>query len=117
MFNQTNIASRTPEGEPNRCPICGKQVIVEPSAATRDAPCPNCGHLLWWFQERLERQIDYKELIHKKTRYATDSLDFVEMVMELEEEYDINIPDEDAEKLVTLGDVIRYISQRTKQSG
>jgi PTS system fructose-specific IIA component/PTS system nitrogen regulatory IIA component len=43
-----NIATRTPEGEPNRCPICGKGVILEPSAATRDAPCPHCGCLLWF---------------------------------------------------------------------
>jgi hypothetical protein len=50
-------SSRTPEGRPNRCPVCGQAVVIEPSAATLDAPCPACGHLLWFapsFEERLE---------------------------------------------------------------
>ncbi|MBM7644325.1 acyl carrier protein [Scopulibacillus daqui] len=38
-----------------------------------------------------------------------DSLDVVELVMELEDEFDIEISDEDAEKIVTVGDVIDYI--------
>ena len=41
-------ASRTPEGKPNRCPICGKEVRLEPSRPPGDAPCPHCGHLLWF---------------------------------------------------------------------
>jgi hypothetical protein len=43
-----NPASRTPEGEPNQCPICGREVRLEPSRPPGDAPCPNCGHLLWF---------------------------------------------------------------------
>lgn len=42
------ISSRTPEGESNRCPICRNDVFIEPSLDTRDAPCPHCGHLLWF---------------------------------------------------------------------
>lgn len=42
------ISSRTPEGDPNRCPICGCDVRLEPSWPRRDAPCPKCGHLLWF---------------------------------------------------------------------
>jgi acyl carrier protein len=38
-----------------------------------------------------------------------DSLDLVEMIMSLEEEFGIEIPDEDAEKIVTVGDAINYI--------
>ena len=41
-------ASRTPEGEPNQCPICGHEVRLEPSRPPGDAPCPHCGHLLWF---------------------------------------------------------------------
>jgi hypothetical protein len=48
MPTETTISSRTPEGDPNRCPICGHHVRLEPSIETRDAPCPNCGHLLWF---------------------------------------------------------------------
>ena len=38
-----------------------------------------------------------------------DSLDVVELVMELEDEFDITIPDDDYEKLRTVGDAIKYI--------
>ena len=40
---------------------------------------------------------------------GADSLDIVELVMALEEEFDIEIPDADAEKVVTVGDVVDYI--------
>ena len=40
---------------------------------------------------------------------GADSLDTVELVMALEEEFDLEIPDEDAEKIVTVGDAIQYI--------
>ena len=40
---------------------------------------------------------------------GADSLDIVELIMALEEEFDIEIPDEDAEKVVTVGDVVDYI--------
>lgn len=40
---------------------------------------------------------------------GTDSLDSVELAMALEEAFDISIPDEDVEKLLTVGDVIKYI--------
>jgi acyl carrier protein len=40
---------------------------------------------------------------------GADSLDTVELVMELEEEFDISIPDEDAEKIQTVGEAIKYI--------
>ena len=41
-----------------------------------------------------------------------DSLDIVELMMALEEEFDIEIPDEDAEKIVTVGDAVNYIKER-----
>jgi len=40
---------------------------------------------------------------------GADSLDTVELVMALEEEFGIEIPDEDAEKITTVGDAIKYI--------
>ncbi len=45
-----------------------------------------------------------------------DSLDTVELVMALEEEFDLEIPDEDAEKIKTVGDAIKYIENH-KQEG
>lgn len=40
---------------------------------------------------------------------GADSLDTVELIMQLEEAFDIQIPDEDAEKIVTVGDAVKYI--------
>ena len=42
---------------------------------------------------------------------GADSLDIVELVMALEEEFDIEIPDADAEKVVTVNDVVEYIKE------
>ena len=44
---------------------------------------------------------------------GADSLDIVELVMSIEENFDIEIPDEDAEKLQTIGDAISYVEERT----
>ncbi|MEM8883844.1 MAG: acyl carrier protein [Planctomycetota bacterium] len=45
---------------------------------------------------------------------GADSLDTVELVMEFEDEFDLNIPDEDAEKIQTVGDAIKYIDENSK---
>lgn len=45
---------------------------------------------------------------------GADSLDIVELVMQLEEEWDIEIPDDDAEKIQTIQDAINYIEERVK---
>src|SRR5881392_330273 len=45
---------------------------------------------------------------------GVDSLDIVELVMAFEEEFSVEVPDEDAEKLQTVGDVIKYIQERAK---
>ncbi|MCX5679103.1 MAG: acyl carrier protein [Candidatus Omnitrophica bacterium] len=44
---------------------------------------------------------------------GADSLDTVELVMALEEEFGVEIPDEDAEKLATVGDALRYIEEKS----
>lgn len=43
---------------------------------------------------------------------GADSLDTVELVMALEEEFGIEIPDEDAEKMVSVGDAVKYIEEK-----
>ena len=43
---------------------------------------------------------------------GADSLDTVELIMALEEEFNVEIPDEDAEKMKTVGDVIKYIEEK-----
>lgn len=44
-----------------------------------------------------------------KEDLGADSLDVVELVMELEDEFDLEISDEDAEKITTVGEVVKYI--------
>ena len=105
------ISSRTPEGMPNRCPVCASEVVVEPSLFFGDAPCPSCGTLLWFlhfsdqarFYEPEEaasvrkRVIEFlcgqlgvseADLLRDQTQLNNlelDSLDIVELIMELEE--------------------------------
>jgi acyl carrier protein len=43
---------------------------------------------------------------------GADSLDIVELVMTMEEEFDLEIPDEDAEKIKTVNDVVNYIKSK-----
>ena len=43
---------------------------------------------------------------------GADSLDTVELIMALEEEFSVEIPDEDAEKMTTVGDAIKYIDEK-----
>jgi acyl carrier protein len=58
-----------------------------------------------------------KDQVTRETSFVNDlgadSLDTVELVMEIEEEFDITIPDEDAEKIQTVGQAIDYIQERT----
>jgi acyl carrier protein len=46
---------------------------------------------------------------------GADSLDQVELIMAIEEEFDISIPDEDAEKIVTVQDAVDYINKALRQ--
>ena len=45
---------------------------------------------------------------------GADSLDTVELIMELEKEFDVQIPDDQAEKIATVGDAIAFIENATK---
>ena len=47
---------------------------------------------------------------------GADSLDTVELVMALEEEFSLEIPDEDAEKITSVGDAINYINEATTKA-
>ncbi|MBI3018762.1 MAG: acyl carrier protein [Deltaproteobacteria bacterium] len=47
---------------------------------------------------------------------GADSLDLVELVMAMEEEFGCEIPDEDAEKIRTVGDVVKYVQERSAKA-
>jgi acyl carrier protein len=112
------ISSRTPEGQPNHCPVCDADVCIEPSPLFGDATCPRCGSLLWFLNVQSQsyliecsRSRDIRdrviailadqlgvdpEKITENTSFVNDlgadSLDTVELVMELEEEFDLPPP-------------------------
>jgi acyl carrier protein len=44
---------------------------------------------------------------------GADSLDTVELIMEFEKEFDMSIPDEDAENIATVGDAVKYITEKS----
>ena len=61
-------------------------------------------------------QLGVKEEVTNEASFVddlgADSLDTVELVMALEEEFECEIPDEDAEKLTTVGEAIKYIEEK-----
>jgi acyl carrier protein len=44
---------------------------------------------------------------------GADSLDTVELIMEFEKEFDLSIPDEDAENIATVGDAVKYLTEKS----
>ena len=66
-----------------------------------------------------ERLAVNRDQVKRETAFiediGADSLDIVELVMELEEEFDITIPDEQAEKIKTVGEAVDYITNELKK--
>ena len=61
-----------------------------------------------------ELEVDGKQLVPEAKfieDLGADSLDIVELVMALEEEFGVDIPDEDADKLKTVGDAMKYLQE------
>jgi acyl carrier protein len=112
-----SVSTRTPEGSPHRCPICGKSVTIEPSDPTGDAPCPNCGYLLRWIRRKLAEKlgVDPESVTSSKSfvnDLGGDSLDAAELVIEIEDEFGVTIPDEKIEQINTVADAIRFIQEQ-----
>jgi uncharacterized paraquat-inducible protein A len=105
------VSSRTPEGQPNRCPVCQSAVRMDPSQPFGDAPCPACGVLLLFAHADGETRFlvrgeaaDLKHSVlqlmsarwhvspdelasHPAMSNSNSSLDLVAAVMELEDEF------------------------------
>jgi acyl carrier protein len=65
--------------------------------------------------EQLERDVnDVTNMASFIDDLGADSLDIVELVMKMEEEFGIEIPDEEAEKIKTVNDVVQYITTHKK---
>ncbi len=65
-------------------------------------------------EELGREQSDVKDDASFVDDLGADSLDTVELVMSFEEEFEVDIPDEDAEQMRTVGDAIRYIEEHAK---
>jgi acyl carrier protein len=109
-------SSRTPEGMPQLCPVCDAGIRIELSGLTGEVSCPRCGRRLWFIRlpwvalypadavtaEKRRRVVEVlgrvfrsrgmkPERIGSSTSFVedigADSLDLVELLMDLEEEF------------------------------
>jgi len=102
------ISSRTPEGHPMCCPVCGEDTDLERSDQG-DACCPACGSLLWWFRDRIDERVSLQHSLKD-----VDSIEFVELVMELEAEHGVNLSEAATEEIETIEDLIRLLRRFKK---
>src|SRR5215218_9059955 len=79
----------------------GRSIVATTEERVIQIVCDNLGVN----KEQVTRSTSFQEDI------GADSLDIVELVMELEEEFEITIPDEEAEKIKTVGEAIDYIDK------
>jgi acyl carrier protein len=111
------IASRTPEGDPFSCRVCGAVDRVEPSPLVGDAVCPRCGSYIARFLSRFdERFPSAPRPVSLDTPLAeladADSLDLVELALELEEEFGVTPTPEQLAECETVEDLIRSLTRR-----
>lgn len=65
--------------------------------------------------EDLKRDVDTIELHHSlREDLGLDSLAMIELLFKVEEAFDLEIPDSDLQKLVTVADIVRYVEQKVK---
>src|SRR5262249_18332308 len=114
---------------------CGADVTLDTGQKHGEAPCPKCGKPVWYSKDTTgSRLYDAATVTAIKDKIAqilkdnlganpesvtystsfvedigADSLDIVQLVMALEESFGVTIPDEQAEKIRTVGDAIEYI--------
>ncbi len=74
--------------------------------------CPEGTRVIWWLLPSGEGQPIFS---NRSLEDCADGLDTVELVMALEEEFGMEIPDEDAKKLRSVEDVIEYIEEHRKK--
>lgn len=122
---QNDVSSRTPEGSPGHCVLCGREVCVEFSNPGDDATCPHCGNLIRRSMELLEQFESYwgrlpsrsLESLGVSSRFQEldyDSLEMVEFVMQLEATYGVALAEDDAANISTVGDAIKCILEKSR---
>ena len=110
---------------PQECVLCSSNDSVRAiNAPASSLTCHECGHDIAGVAKTLERfracaddslggSLPIQPL-SRLDKVADDSLALVELVMQLEEEFDVTIPDEDVEKLETVADAVRYLQTRPR---
>jgi acyl carrier protein len=133
---------QTQEKATRHCPFCSAALPIESSERYGETACPQCGKRLWFCQqpEGLGCVHGAEQVAALRARvvplivknlnadpekvtdgssfmedFGADSLDVVELVMGLEEEFKITIPDTDAEKIKTVGDLLDYLVHHPAQ--
>jgi acyl carrier protein len=109
------ISSRTPEGDPYLCPICGQPAALETSDAG-DTICPRCGQLLWQLRDCIAdvtgMPADTIRLSDQLDESTSDSLETVELVMRFEDRFGISPSDEQYEHLQSVEEVLRWLRRK-----
>lgn len=133
------ISPRAPHGVSDQCPLCRSAVTSDPSTADGALPCPKCGGQLWLLHTSAgmryheadavgpvrERVVDVIERKFAVTRdkltgsvtfqdLGADSLDVAEVIMELEQEFELTIDDEEVNHLRSINDLVDYILWRQR---
>lgn len=105
-----------------RCPVCGNAALPEFYDPPGVVLCIECGMVLRRLRERLALLYRFvPAAIHPGTslgrdfdRMGADPLDYVELIMELKDEFDITVPREVLERIETVGELIRHIEDRRR---
>ncbi len=129
------MSRRASDKLPGRCPACEAAVPLEAAQRYGEAMCPRCGKRLWFARQHngvwlhdADRAAAIRERVRSIVAHnlgiessavkdsttfiedvGADTLDIVEFVMELEEEFKISIPDEHAERIMSVGDLVDYL--------
>ena len=85
--------------------------VSHESRGVRDRVCAVLADVLGLDASTLQERVDIREDL------VPDSLDQLSMFMALEDEFGATMPEEDTERLRTLGDVVAYIEERVQASG
>jgi acyl carrier protein len=117
-----NDSSPSPEGILSHCPVCGTEVKREFGKPLEDARCTQCGHSLKRSAEMFAsiRQLLSESLnvppdsitVHTRMdSLGADSLELIELVMDLEEEFGIPVSKKEADQFKSVGDILRFFAE------
>lgn len=103
-----NVSSRTPEGDPFCCPVCGEWSALEPSVPGGDALCPSCGQLLWQLHHELHLDLDLAGLFFERSRPT----DVIRLMRALHDLYHFEPTWEDMDDIQTIAELMQLIQHR-----